>query len=78
MGSVNRNTILWSLSSKMSESRASELRTLFKDPQAAQVSLSIANSSLSLHGLQVQMHVRLPVQNPLVLLKHCTIWWPLL
>ena len=37
MGSVDKNTVMWSLSSKMPQSQAAELSALLKDPAAAQV-----------------------------------------
>lgn len=39
MGLVDRNTVLWSLSTKAPETRAAELRALFQDPIAVQVRL---------------------------------------
>ena len=43
MGSVDRNTITWSLNSKVPQTRVQELNTLFQDPSAAKV----ANPSLA-------------------------------
>ena len=37
---VDRNTVMWALSFRAPQTKAAELNTLFKDPAAAQVSLS--------------------------------------
>ena len=50
IGSVDSNTIMWSLSFPAPESKAAELNFLFKDPAAAQVTLRrLAAAKISLH-----------------------------
>jgi len=41
MGSVDRNTVMWSLSCKAPRLRVDELNNLFKDPAAAQVGMRL-------------------------------------
>ena len=39
MGSVDKNTVTWSLSQRIPQSQAAEMNETFKDPAAAQVSV---------------------------------------